>query len=78
MADYNSPTVITPTIPVSDMTELERLILTTMFDHEYDGDRIYFFSNIGPSEIISIDRDDLLGALERSVTTPGGTALSHR
>ena len=76
MADYNSPTVITPTIPVSDMTELERLILTTMFDHEYDGDRIYFFSNIGPSEIISIDRDDLLGALERSVTTPGGTALS--
>lgn len=75
MADYNSPTVITPTIPISDMTELERLILTTMFDHEYDGDRIYFFSNIGPSEIISIDRDDLLAAFEHSVTTAGSTAL---
>jgi hypothetical protein len=31
MADYFSPTVIQPTIPVGDITQLERLLLSHIF-----------------------------------------------
>jgi hypothetical protein len=34
MADYRSPTVVQQMIPVSDMTSLEHLLLTNIFDAE--------------------------------------------
>jgi hypothetical protein len=37
MADYYSPTVIQQTIPDADMTPLERLILSNIFDSEKAG-----------------------------------------
>ena len=42
MADYHSPTVVQPTIPNADMTPLERLLLTRIFEAEPDGDGLYF------------------------------------
>jgi hypothetical protein len=36
MADYYSPTIIDPTIPDTDMTPLERLLLSHIFDAERD------------------------------------------
>jgi hypothetical protein len=36
MADYFSPTVIQPTIPVTDVTPLERLMLSHIFNAEPD------------------------------------------
>ena len=32
MADYHTPTVVPQTIPNDDMTPLERLLLTNIFD----------------------------------------------
>ena len=39
MADYFTPTVIQPAIPVADITPLERLLLSHIFNAELDGDR---------------------------------------
>lgn len=79
MAGYHSPTVVTSTIPLADITPLERLILGAVFDTELDrdGEHIYLFSEIGPSDLITVDRDDLLGAFEGSVTLSGSTAIEH-
>ena len=79
MADYHSPTVVTPTIPLADITPLERLILEAVFDTELDRDdeHIYLFSEIGSSDLITVDRDDLLGAFEASVTVSGSTATER-
>jgi hypothetical protein len=37
MADYFSPTVIQPSIPIADITPLERLLLSQIFSAEPDG-----------------------------------------
>ena len=39
MTDHFEPTVVQQTIPNADMTLLERLLLTRIFDSEADGDR---------------------------------------
>jgi hypothetical protein len=50
MADYFSPTVIQQPIPIADMTPLERLVLSLIFDAELDGETLYFHTACGPSE----------------------------
>jgi len=63
MADYHSPTVVTPFIPEAEMTALERRVLSLVFDDEPAGDgQLYFHSWCGPSDVISIDADDLRAA----------------
>ena len=54
MADYYTPTVVQQYIPIADMTPLERLVLSLVFDAEPDGDALYFFSEIGPSDMIGL------------------------
>jgi hypothetical protein len=46
MTDYHSPTVVQPTIPNADMTPLEQLLLTRIFEAEPDGNGLYFFAEI--------------------------------
>ena len=41
MADYFTPTVIQRTIPESEMTPLEHLMLSHVFEAERDGDGWY-------------------------------------
>lgn len=79
MADYHTPTVVTPTIPLSDITALERLMLEAIFDVELDqgGTHIYLFSDTGPSNMICVDRGDLMRALEDSRATPDSTANAY-
>ncbi|OYV48243.1 MAG: hypothetical protein B7Z77_10870 [Acidocella sp. 20-58-15] len=64
MADYFSPTVIPEIIPNADMTELELLLLSQMFDAESDGDGTYFHSWQGPSDLILVNRAELIVALD--------------
>ncbi len=64
MADYFSPTVIPEIIPNTDMTKLELLLLTHMFDADSDGDGTYFHSWQGPSDLIWVDRAELIVALD--------------
>lgn len=72
MADYYTPTVIQQTIPDADMTPLELLLLSHIFDTERDGDGWYFFSEQGPSDMLSIDR----GALEAALAASEGAGDS--
>ncbi|WP_234729634.1 hypothetical protein [Acidocella facilis] len=66
MADYYSPTVIPEVIPDADMTKLERLLLTHMFESDSDDDGTYFYSGEGPSDVIWVQRSELTAALEAS------------
>jgi hypothetical protein len=66
MADYFSPTVIQPTIPAADITALERLLLSHIFNAEPDGEGLYFYADEGPADMIWLDPTQLDAALARS------------
>lgn len=74
MADYYSPTVIQPAIPIADMTALELLLLTLVFSAELDGDALYLFAKFGPSDIVTLSRAQLVEAHEASQPAIGNTA----
>jgi hypothetical protein len=69
MTDYFSPTVIQPSIPLADMTPLERLVLGAIFDADPDGDALYFHSGLGPSDTIRLSTIELRAALDASTGT---------
>ncbi|MFZ5693277.1 MAG: hypothetical protein ACOY5F_18745 [Pseudomonadota bacterium] len=77
MADYHAPTVVTPMIPLADMTPLERLLLEAIFDCEYDDDHVYLFSETGASDMICVARDALVRAVEQSGRTPNSTVNAY-
>ncbi|HKX77581.1 MAG TPA: hypothetical protein VJM34_03575 [Novosphingobium sp.] len=64
MADYHFPTVVRPSIPASAITRLEHALLTGVFEHEPDGDAIYFYSSEGPPDMVWLDIADLRVMLE--------------
>ncbi|MCU4161903.1 hypothetical protein AiwAL_17685, partial [Acidiphilium sp. AL] len=66
MSDYFSPTVVQPTIPNADMTPLERLLLTQVFDSEPDGDGVYFFAETSPCDQIELPLESVRMALAAS------------
>ena len=66
MADYFSPTVIQQPIPVADMTPLEILVLSVIFDSEPDGEAMFFHASLGPSDAIWLSIDELRSALDAS------------
>jgi len=74
MADYYTPTVLQQSIPDADMTPLERLLLTHIFDAERDGDGWYFFSEQGPADMIVVERRALEDALTASEMAGENTA----
>jgi hypothetical protein len=76
MADYFSPTVVQPSIPITDMTPLERLLLGLIFDAEPDGEDLYLHAEFGPSDIVGLPIDHLRAAFEASAAVPSRVA-SH-
>ena len=66
MADYHTPTVIQPSIPLSAMTLLEIALLTRVFDSEPDGDGLYFYADEGAADLIVIPAEELRHALAES------------
>lgn len=74
MADYYSPTVIQQTIPEADMTPLERLLLSHIFDSQLDGEGWYFFSEVAPVDMTAIGREALEAALAVSEPDIDSTA----
>ncbi len=74
MADYYSPATVQPIIPIGDMTALELLLLTLVFNAERDGDALYFFTEYGPSDIVTLSRAQLVEAWEVSQWAIGSTA----
>ena len=73
MADYASPTVVQPTIPNADMTALERLLLTHIFESEPDGDGLYFFAETSPNDQIELPVEALRAALASAEGVAGET-----
>lgn len=69
MADYYTPSVLQQSIPDADMTPLERLLLSHIFDAERDGDGWYFFSEQGPADMLYVERAALEAALAASQST---------
>lgn len=66
MADYFSSTVIQPTIALSAMTPLERLLLSQIFTSEPDGDGLYFYAEQGVNDMPAFPIEEVRAALEAS------------
>ncbi len=66
MADYYAQTVIQPSVPDADMTPLERLLLTHIFQHEPDGDGLYFFAEVAPVDVVTLSVAEVRAALATS------------
>jgi hypothetical protein len=71
MADYFEQTVVQQTIPDADMTALERLLLSRIFQSEPNGDGWYFFAEESPSTMIVVNRAELDAALASSPDVHG-------
>jgi len=76
MADYFSPTVIQPAIPAADITPLERLLLSRIFQAERDGEGLYFHADEGPADMIWLDRAPIETALAQSNNGAVNTAVT--
>jgi hypothetical protein len=76
MADYFTPTVIQPAIPIADITPLERLLLSHIFYAEPDGDAFYFSADERPADMIWLDRGPLEAALAQSKADSDNTAIA--
>lgn len=70
MADYYSPTVVVPDIPLADMTPLEQLLLSQIFDSETCGDALYFFEEQSIDEMLWLGLGELREAVAASVDFP--------
>jgi hypothetical protein len=77
MADYFTTTVVQQTIPVADVTPLERLLLSHVFTAEASGGKLYFYAEEGPADTVRIDRTDVETALVRSGYTGDSRAVTH-
>jgi hypothetical protein len=64
MADYHTPTVIEPVIPLTAMLPIERLFLARVFSEENDEDTVYFYSVEGASDLIRLDVGAVRAALD--------------
>lgn len=64
MADYFSPTVINPPIPLAAMLPIERLFLRQLFDEQLEGEAAYYFSEAGPRDLIALPVSDVRTALD--------------
>jgi hypothetical protein len=73
MADYFTLTVVQHTIPDADMTPLERLLLSQIFQSKRHGEGWYFFAEQSPADMIWVNRVDLEEALASSPDTDSTT-----
>lgn len=64
MADYYTPTVVEPMIPLAAMLPIERLFLAQVFSEEIDGETAYYCSDDGASDLITLDAEAVRTALE--------------
>ncbi len=70
MADYHSPMVVQQTILSTDMTALERLLLTRIFESEPDGNGLYFFAESSPNNQFELPIETIRAALADSEDVP--------
>jgi hypothetical protein len=64
MAEYHSPTIVDPMIPLSEINEMEQLLLKNIFEYDEDNGKLYFHHWSGPQTVIYVNREDLESALK--------------
>jgi hypothetical protein len=64
MADYHTPTVIEPMIPVSAVLPVEGMFLAHVLDAEIDSSAVYYFSEQGANDLVFFDPEELREALD--------------
>ncbi len=76
MADYFTPTVIEPPLPLADITPLERLVLKAVFqteDLETEENRrpaLYCYASESVNDFLSLDAAEVFDALGQSENIP--------
>lgn len=76
MADYYTPTVVDPMIPLAAMLPIERLFLAQVFDEELNGETVYYYSEEGASDLISLPAADVRAALDAA--TPETSRIAQK
>jgi hypothetical protein len=76
MADYYSPTVVDPMIPLAAMLPIERLFLSQVFDEELTSETAYYCSEDGARDLISLAAAEVRAALDAA--TPETSRLAQR
>jgi hypothetical protein len=76
MADYYTPTVVDPMIPLAAMLPIERLFLAQVFDEELTSETAYYDSEEGASDLISLPAADVRAALDAA--TPETSRLAQK
>ncbi|MGO8847816.1 MAG: hypothetical protein ACLQFI_21285 [Methylocella sp.] len=66
MADYHPPTVVPQIIPNDDMTPLERLLLTNIFDADDINGEHYLYAEECPQTLLTLDKAELDAAIAAS------------
>jgi hypothetical protein len=64
MADYYTPTVIDPMIPLAAIQPIERLFLAQVFDEELTSETAYYYSEDGTRDLISLPAVEVRAALD--------------
>ena len=64
MADYFTPTVIDPVIPLAAMLPIERMFLAQVFNEELAEETAYYFSEDGANDLISLPAAVVRAALD--------------
>ncbi len=63
MADYYTPTVVEPMIPLTAILPIERLFLAKVFSEEIEGETAYYCSDDGAPDLITLDAEAVRTAL---------------
>ena len=76
MADYYTPTVVEPMIPLAAMLPIERLFLAQVFSEELSSDTAYYYSVDGACDLIYLDAEAVRSALD--ATSPETSSLTKK
>lgn len=76
MADYFTPTVIDPVIPLAAMLPIERMFLAQVFNEDLDGETAYYFSEDGANDLISLPAAEVRTALDAA--SPEASRLARK
>lgn len=64
MADYYTPTVVEPVIPVSAILPIEAMVLAQVFDEEIENGIAYYYSDDGARDLTWLDPGEVREALD--------------
>lgn len=64
MADYYTPTVVDPVIPVSAILPIEAMFLGQVFNEDVENGIAYYYSEDGSNDLIFLDPKEVREALE--------------